>query len=160
MRTRKGQVLDWNAPKRGFFGIGIYHPKRQINVGTLWRSANVFGASFTFSVGHRFEMQHSDCTNAAMHIPHFEYNEIGSIKPLLPYSTQLIGVEIDDRAVPLETFQHPSKAMYILGAEDHGLPEYILNDCHHIVQIPGKYCLNVAVAGSILMYDRIQKMQE
>lgn len=40
--------------KRGYFGIGIYHTKNVLNVGTLWRSAHNFGASFIFTVGMRY----------------------------------------------------------------------------------------------------------
>lgn len=44
-----------------------------------------------------------------------------------------------------------------MGAEDHGIPEKVLERCQAIVQIPGRYCYNVAVAGSIVMYDRMAK---
>jgi len=30
----------------------------------------------------------------------------------------------------------------------------VLNDCDRIIQLPGEHCLNVSVAGSIIMYDR------
>lgn len=43
------------------------------------------------------------------------------------------------------------------GAEEYGLPKEVLEKCHQIVQIPGSYCLNVATAASIVMYDRINK---
>lgn len=36
--------------KRGYYGIGIYHPKTTENVGTLWRSAHNFGADFPTSI--------------------------------------------------------------------------------------------------------------
>lgn len=49
------------------------------------------------------------------------------------------------------------RAIYLLGAEDTGIPDNILNDCDSIVQLPGNYCLNVAVAGSIVLYDRNSK---
>ena len=29
---------------RGYFGIGIYGPKMTKNIGTLWRTADIFGA--------------------------------------------------------------------------------------------------------------------
>ena len=31
--------------KRGYFGIGIMNPKTEMNVGSLWRSANILGAT-------------------------------------------------------------------------------------------------------------------
>lgn len=51
---------------------------------------------------------------------------------------------------------HPLRALYLLGAEDHGLPPEVLARCHEVVQVPSPspYSLNVAVAGSLVLYDR------
>jgi tRNA G18 (ribose-2'-O)-methylase SpoU len=77
----------------------------------------------------------------------------------LPYGCKLIGVELSDGATPLPAMKHPHQAAYLLGAEDHGIPEYILQSCHELIQIPTgePFCLNVATAGSIVMYDRFVK---
>jgi tRNA G18 (ribose-2'-O)-methylase SpoU len=72
----------------------------------------------------------------------------------MPYDCQLIGIELDDKSEPIETFKHPERCIYLLGAEDHGLTKEAINKCHKIVQLPGDYCMNVSVAGSIIMYDR------
>ena len=50
--------------------------------------------------------------------------------------------------------EHPERAAYLLGAEDHGLSPAVLAMCHRIVVLPGRHCLNVAVAGSLILYDR------
>ena len=42
------------------------------------------------------------------------------------------------------------------GAEDHGLPDSILEG-HPVVEIPCDWCLNVATAGSLVLYDRLVK---
>ena len=52
----------------------------------------------------------------------------------------------------------PERAVYLLGAEDHGLSRKALDKCHHFIMIPGSQLdqsLNVSVAGSIIMYDRV-----
>lgn len=49
---------------RGYCGIGIFHPKFEVNQGTLWRTALAFHANFMFTVGHRFRWQSSDTTKA------------------------------------------------------------------------------------------------
>ena len=33
-----------------YFGIGIYKPKTQENIGSLWRTAYILGASFIFFI--------------------------------------------------------------------------------------------------------------
>ena len=54
-------------------------------------------------------------------------------------------------------YQQPARCVYLLGAEDHGLPEKELNQCHEIVKLPGEYSMNVSVVGSIIIYDRLLK---
>mmetsp|Transcript_6573 Transcript_6573/g.11571 ORF Transcript_6573/g.11571 Transcript_6573/m.11571 type:complete len:87 (-) Transcript_6573:57-317(-) len=60
---------------------------------------------------------------------------------------------------PLETFTHPERAVYLLGSEDTGVPESVLLAAHHHVALPSvRYeSFNVAMAGSIVMYDRLAK---
>lgn len=53
---------------------------------------------------------------------------------------------------------HPAQAIYLLRAEDSELPEDILQYCNTIVNIDTPFCLNVAVVGSIVMYDRSVKI--
>ena len=65
---------------RGYFGIGVYHAKKDVNIGTLWRSAYIFGASFIFTIGRRFPKQASDTVKAFRHIPLFEYQTIEELK--------------------------------------------------------------------------------
>lgn len=144
------------ASTRGHFGVGIYHPKWQCNVGTLLRSAHNFGAAYLCTIGRRYKPQSSDTTNATAHLPLFEYDSVDEL--LLPKGTRLVGVELAPNARPLTTFCHPERCLYLLGAEDHGLPPKILARCHDVVIIPGlRQCLNVASAGSIVLYDRMLK---
>ena len=62
--------------------------------------------------------------------------------------------------IPLKSFVHPERAIYLLGAEDHGLPGEIMDKCHKIISIETirTESFNVAVAGSIVMYDRFSKI--
>jgi tRNA G18 (ribose-2'-O)-methylase SpoU len=140
---------------RGYFGIGIYRGKTPANIGMLWRSAHNFGASFIFTIGQRYKLEPSDTTNASLHIPmqHFDgFEEFESVKPA---GCQLVGIEqIPGQSKQLASFAHPDRAVYLLGAEDSGLPKSISDRCDHLVEINTPMCLNVAVAGSIVMYAR------
>jgi tRNA G18 (ribose-2'-O)-methylase SpoU len=143
--------------RRGFFGIGVEHTKREENIGTLFRSALSLGASFVFTVGRRYSRQASDTVASFRHMPLYHLSDLDDLHEHLPYACPLIGVEIDSRAIPLESFAHPDTACYLLGAEDRGLSDRALALCDKVVQLPGAYCLNVSVAGSIVMYDRTTK---
>ncbi len=142
---------------RGYFGIGIYHPKRAENMGTLWRSAHNFGASFIFTIGQRYKKQSSDTTKAYKHIPLYNYKTFAEFNRNRPYDTPLIAIEQSKKSSSLKTFEHPEKAIYLLGAEDYGIPPAILNKAQNVVHINSPMCLNVSVAGSIIMFDRLTK---
>ena len=62
---------------------------------------------------------------------------------------------------PLDEFEHPERAVYILGAEDTGLPRAAAQACHRHVSLPSeRYAsYNVAMAGSIVLYDRMAKQR-
>jgi tRNA G18 (ribose-2'-O)-methylase SpoU len=140
---------------RGYCGIGIVGGKNSANVGTLWRSAANMGAALIFTVGRRFPQQASDTIKAWRHVPYFEVDAIDELP--IPKGCVLVGVEQTENAEPLPTFVHPERAIYILGAEDNGLPRRVLERCHRVIEIPSSRCLNVAVAGSIVLYDRNAK---
>ena len=141
----------------GFFGIGILNNTDEINIGTLWRSAFILGASFIFTVGKKYKLEGSDVTKAWTKIPLYHYQTFEELKENLPFSTQLIAVEMGDAATPIGSYEHPDRAVYLLGNEISGLSQQIIEQCQSVIKLPGDYSLNVAVSGSIVMYDRINK---
>jgi len=143
--------------RRGYFGIGIFHGKNEQNIGTLWRSANIFGADFIFTIGRRYAKQSSDTMKTPRHIPLFNFADWDDFMAHIPYDCPVIAVELDDDSVPIKHFVHPQRCIYLLGAEDSGIPKSVLNHCQDIIQLPGDVCMNVSVAGSIVMYDRVNK---
>lgn len=146
--------------KRGFFGIGVWHPKKEVNIGTLWRSANIMGASFIFTVGRRYKAQASDTPKTPKKIPLTHYDNTQDLYSHLPHGCRLVAIENPVNATPLEDFRHPEQVAYILGAEDSGLPGEVLAMCHDVVRLRGERCMNVAVAGSIVMYDRMNQCSQ
>ncbi len=73
----------------------------------------------------------------------------------LPQLCKLIGVELLDEAQDLPSFYHPISAAYILGRERGSLTEGLQKKCDYFIKIPTNFCLNVATAGAIVMYDRV-----
>ncbi|MGJ5642351.1 RNA methyltransferase [Formosa sp. S-31] len=137
-----------------FFGIGIQNGKTPENLGMLWRSAQNLGASFIFTIGNRYAKQACDTHDAVKAMPYFHYENFDEFFNNMPKGTRLVGVELTDDAVPLETFNHPRRCVYLLGAEDHGLSKQAIEKSHFLVKFKSELSLNVAVAGSIVMYDR------
>ena len=142
--------------KRGYFAIGIYEPKTETNIGTLWRSAHNFGADFIFTIGKRYAKERSDTTKAEKHIPLYSYKDWDDFISHLPSGCELMCIEQADGATNISETCHPERAVYVLGAEDYGIPAEKMRG-HRKVFIDTPMCLNVAVAGSIVMYDRSLK---
>ena len=139
--------------KRGYYGIGIYMPKTTENMGTLWRSAHNFGADFIFTIGARYKKQPGDTTFASRHIPLYNYQTYEDFSKTLPFNSDLVFIEQTNGSTNLKEFEHPERAIYILGAEDKGVPIEMMKGFQKIF-IDTPMCLNVAVAGSIVMFDR------
>ena len=76
----------------------------------------------------------------------------------LPAGCKLIGVELLDEAIDLPSFRHPLRAAYVLGPERGSLSPELLARCDHVVKIPTTFCVNVAMAGAIVMYDRVKTL--
>ena len=140
-----------------FFGIGIEHTKTHQNVGTLWRSANLLGASFIFTIGRRYKRQSSDTMQTWKTIPLWHFETVDAMLSHSPFDCLLIGVELDERATPIQSCVHPDRCIYLLGAEDHGLTKATRDRCHRLVQLPGRASMNVASAGTVVLYDRFAK---
>lgn len=143
---------------RGYFEIGIYCGKNEDNLGTLWRSAYQLGAAGIFTIGNRYPAkQCSDTCKAWRHLPYRRFDTLDIFLASQPYDCQLIGIEFPGK--DLDTFAHPERAIYLLGAEDNGLSRTIMSRCQSVIQLPSvrQASFNVAVAGSIIMYDRLRK---
>jgi len=141
---------------RGYFAIGVEGISKPMNLGNLLRSAHAFGASFFFTIAPTFQAREvalSDTSAAAKHLPLYTYATVEELK--LPRGCALVGVELTEDAVELPSFRHPSAAAYVLGPERGSLSPALMERCGFIVQIPTKFCVNLGVAGAIVMYDRM-----
>ena len=76
----------------------------------------------------------------------------------LPDDCRLVGVELTPDAIDLPSFRHPTQAAYVLGPEGGSLSPQMLDQCAFVVKIPMAFCINVAMAGVVVMYDRLRSM--
>jgi tRNA G18 (ribose-2'-O)-methylase SpoU len=116
------------------------------------------GAQYIFTVENKYKKQSSDVINTWSRIPLFHYKNFDELLNNIPYDCRLVGVEIDDNSEDLKNFEHPKRAIYLLGSEDCGLPPFVMQKCHFLVKIPGNLSLNVGIAGGIVLYDRFTKL--
>ena len=147
--------------RRGFFMIGVVEPRNTLNIGTLIRSAYAFGATAVFGIGARFPVENEAAHQFDRHVPVFYFEDAQHFARSIPENAELVLVEIHEQAYSLQNFVHPERAVYLLGSEYVGIPPdyFTLRPKTHVVQIPTRasVSLNVAIAGSIVMADRIMK---
>jgi tRNA G18 (ribose-2'-O)-methylase SpoU len=144
---------------RGYFAIGVEGISKAMNVGSLFRTAHAFGAGFVFTVAATYERGEggkSDTSDAPGHIPFYSFPDIGSL--VLPKDCSLVGVELTDDAIELPSFRHPTQAAYVMGPERGELSPAMAKKCELVVKIPTRFCVNVGIAGAIVMYDRITSL--
>ncbi|MYF86593.1 MAG: RNA methyltransferase [Rhodospirillaceae bacterium] len=144
---------------RGYFGIGAEGVSKAMNAGALFRTAHAFGASFLFTVDaacSRSELGKSDTSKSWAHVPLHDFESWRDIR--LPTGCCLVGIELTESAIELPSFTHPPQAAYILGPERGSLSPEVTALCAHVVKIRTKFSVNVALAGAIVMYDRLLSM--
>lgn len=140
---------------RGFFGVGVERLSKPMNAGNLFRSAHAFGASFIFTIDSQMSLEEavSDTSEAWKQMPFYRFESAAAMT--LPKGCAIVGIEFMDDAVELPSFRHPSRAAYVLGPERGSLTDGLVERCDHVVKIPTRFCVNVATAGAIVLYDRL-----
>ena len=129
---------------------------KSANVGALLRTAHAFGASFCFTIGTGWDARagrHADTADTPLHVPMWRFDALADMS--LPRGCAVVGVELLDSATDLPSFRHPLSAAYVLGPERSGLSPGLLARCDHVVRIPTRFALNLAVAGALVLYDRL-----
>ena len=156
MSRRKSET--WPPLPKGYFAIGAERMSKSLNLGNLMRSAHGFGASFTFTVGatYRALEARADTSKSQSRLPHYNWRTLDDL--ILPEGCKLVGIELLEEAIDLPSFRHPLRAAYVLGPEMGSLSEPLLKRCDYVVKIPTSFCVNVAMAGAIVMYDRVKSL--
>jgi len=142
-------------PVTGYFAIGAEGISKPMNLGNPMRSARAFGASFIFTVGAHSTARRArpDTSKAPHHLPHYAWDTVAEMQ--LPKDCRLVGVELTEDAIDLPSFRHPSRTAHLLGRERGSLSPQMLEGCEFVVGIPTAFCINLATAGAIIMYDRL-----
>lgn len=143
---------------RGYFAVGLCMPRDPKNVAHALRACGGFGAAFLGYSGKRYQRHAADSQKAYRHMPLILSGDAPeSILDLVPYDCVPVAVEVDPRAQLLPSYTHPERAFYVMGPEDGSIPEDVIQGCRDVVRIPTRFCLNLAAAMCVLLYDRTAK---
>jgi tRNA G18 (ribose-2'-O)-methylase SpoU len=141
--------------------IAAWNISKEHNVGSLVRTAHAAAAAEVILVGER-DWNVEAARTAELYTTVTRLNGIDVFRShLKSRGWHLVAVELHSRAVNLFDAEYPSRPCFLLGAELGGVPDELLDVSELVVQIPQwglVPSLNLAVAGSIVLYDFLAKL--
>jgi tRNA(Leu) C34 or U34 (ribose-2'-O)-methylase TrmL len=140
----------------GFAALGLVQPKSEVNVGSVLRAAQCYGAAMVAVTGKRFGRCCTDTMAAYRSTP---FLRVDDILTAVPFDCVPVAVELTDGATSILDYTHPQRAFYIFGPEDSSIPKAVLARCRDVIMVPTEYCMNLAATANVVLYDRLAKMQ-
>ncbi|NVK24486.1 MAG: RNA methyltransferase [Gammaproteobacteria bacterium] len=140
--------------------IGLTNPKSPTNVGAVLRAAGCFGANKIIYTGNRYDIAKKHYTDTQSAIEFVEMHKVDDFLSEKNDDIKLVCVDLVEGAVPLPSFQHPEKAMYLFGPEDGSLKQEMIDNADHVVYMPTNGSLNLAQSVNVVLYDRLAKSQQ
>ena len=137
------------------------------NLGSLFRTADAFGIEHLILGGNPIELgrKFTKTSRATEQSVSFEQLEtlLEKIHELKTQNYTLIALEITDKSIPISELklEKNSKIAFVIGDENHGVSDSILEECDVVVHIEmygQNSSMNVAQATSIALYEFTKKL--
>ena len=146
--------------RRHPFHVAIENWRHDLNIGTVVRNANAFGASAVHIVGNRrWNRRGAMVTERYQHVEHHP-----TIDDLLAWATSadlpLVGVDNLPGSVPIETVTLPRCCVLLFGQEGPGLSEPARAACALVCSITmfgSTRSINAGVASGIAMHTWVRQ---
>jgi tRNA G18 (ribose-2'-O)-methylase SpoU len=141
--------------------IAAWNITKEHNVGSLVRTAHAAAAAELILVGER-EWNVDAAKTSELYTTVTQIDGVEAFRNHLESRRwNLVAVELDDRAVNVFEAEYPERPCFLLGAELAGVPGDLLEEAELVIQIPQwglVPSLNLAIAGSIVIYDYLAKL--
>lgn len=141
--------------------LAAWNITKEHNVGSLVRTAHAAAVTELLLVGER-EWNVEAARTAELYTEIIHLPDSDAFRDHLEKRQwELVVVELDERAVNLFDARYPERPCFLLGAELEGVPEQLIEAASLLVQIPQwglVPSLNLAIAGSIVLYDYLGKL--
>lgn len=138
--------------------IAIENWQHDLNIGTIVRNANAFGAATVHIIGKRqWNRRGAMVTDRYLEIVH--HPTVSDFVQSVP-DHEIIGIDKLAGAQPLSQTKLPENAVLVFGGEGPGLSTEMQAACQHIVMIEqfgSTRSVNVGVAAGIAMYAWLQQ---
>lgn len=137
------------------FHVAVENWEHDLNIGTVVRNANAFGASAVHIVGkRRWNRRGAMVTDRYQHVVHHP-----GIEDLVEWcrnkALPIIGIDNIDGCVPIETFALPRSCLLLMGQEGPGLSDAARDACDTVCSIAmfgSTRSINAGVASGIAMH--------
>ena len=139
--------------QRGYSSVALRSPKNTNNVGSVLRAAGCYGVDLVVVESQRVHSL-TDAQKAWRHIPTICVEDVFEARP---FGSQAVAIDLVEGAVSLVDFVHPERAFYVFGPEEGTLGGLTLAQCQHRVMVPTAFCMNLAAAVNVVLYDRLAK---
>ncbi len=141
------------------FHVAVENWSHDLNIGTVVRNANAFGAAAVHVVGRRrWNRRGAMVTDRYQHVLHHP-----TIEDLLEWSTgsglEVVGIDNLEGSVPLESVRLPERCVLVFGQEGPGLSEPARAACSMVCSIAmfgSTRSINAGVASGIAMHSWIR----
>lgn len=131
------------------------------NVGSLFRTADAIGNCQIYLCGITSDIRNPKIYKTALgateSVPSKHYpNPMDAIKELKANKVPIYAVELTDSSKHFQEVDYPEELAIVLGHERLGVNQLILDEADERIYIPMngiKESLNVAIAGSVIMFE-------
>lgn len=146
--------------QRHSFHVAIENWQHDMNIGSIVRSANAFGADTVHIVGRRrWNKRGAMVTDRYQHVEHRE-----DISALVAWAQSegvpIIAIDNVPGCVPMETFDWPERCVMLFGQEGPGLTDEAIAASEAVVEITqygSTRSINASAAAAVSMYSWVQQ---
>lgn len=156
--TVEAIVADLDTHRFGFH-VAIENWRHDLNIGTVVRNANAFGAAAVHIVGRRrWNRRGAMVTDRYVHVVH--HPTVAALSALAAEEgLAVVGIDNVEGAVPLDASPLPERCVLLFGQEGTGLSAEAVGACAEVRDIPmfgSTRSVNAGVASGIAMHAWIR----
>ena len=157
---RVESIVDELDRRRFGYHVAIENWVHDLNIGTVVRNANAFGAAGVHIVGRRrWNRRGAMVTDRYCHVNHHE--SVGTLATWAQGSNlAVVGIDNLEGSVPLESAPLPRDCVLLFGSEGPGLSteaHELCDEVRSITMYGSTRSLNAGVASGIVMHEWVRR---